>query len=393
MRNFALILLITLLSLSMTACKKSPKAPVKIGVILPFSGDFKIYGDMGIMGIKMAVAEINAAGGLLGGRQLELIVKDNKTSPAESVRLARQMIEKDKVIAIIGPVSSTSRNALLEIAREFKTPLLYGIDYEGGSYDRYLFCYSPIPEHYVNPVIPYLMNLHGNSVYVFGYDYIWPHEMYRAIENSVNRHGGKIAGVEYTPFGVKDYSKSIERIAKSGAKILALVLPGVGGFDFLKHFEKLGLKKKVSVLAIAANESYLKALPPNVLEGVYTGIQFVASSNRKQTVDFIERNKKFFKEEGNDKNNIVTYATDSHYGLVKLLADSIKITGSLNKENLIDNMEGMRINSGSGIVTMRKDHHMDLNMFLARYTDGKLLVIKEFGLISPSDQRSNREKK
>ena len=50
------------------------KKPIKIGVVLPLSGGFEIYGNLGVRGAKMAVAEINAAGGVLGGRPLELII-------------------------------------------------------------------------------------------------------------------------------------------------------------------------------------------------------------------------------------------------------------------------------------------------------------------------------
>lgn len=65
------------------------KKPIKIGVVLPLSGGFEIYGNLGVRGAKMAVAEINAAGGLLDGRPLELIIEDNKTDPKTAVEKAK----------------------------------------------------------------------------------------------------------------------------------------------------------------------------------------------------------------------------------------------------------------------------------------------------------------
>ncbi|MBU1232580.1 MAG: ABC transporter substrate-binding protein [Proteobacteria bacterium] len=61
--------------------------PVRIGVVLPVTGDFATYGALGIQGAKMAVKEINSSGGVLGGRPLELVIKDNESDPNLSVNL------------------------------------------------------------------------------------------------------------------------------------------------------------------------------------------------------------------------------------------------------------------------------------------------------------------
>ena len=73
------------LAVALPAASLAGKKPIKIGVVLPLSGGFEIYGNLGVRGAKMAVAEINAAGGLLDGRPLELIIEDNKTDPKTAV--------------------------------------------------------------------------------------------------------------------------------------------------------------------------------------------------------------------------------------------------------------------------------------------------------------------
>ncbi len=66
------------------------KDPIKIGVTLPLSGGLELFGQQGIQGMKMAVTEINEAGGVLG-RKLELVIEDNKTDPKTGVEKAAKL--------------------------------------------------------------------------------------------------------------------------------------------------------------------------------------------------------------------------------------------------------------------------------------------------------------
>ena len=151
----------------------------------------------------MAADEINAAGGVLGGRAVELIIEDEKTDLKMAVEKTKKVILEDRVMAVMGPTSSAHRNAMIEICRSYKTPLLYATDYEGGCCDRYLFCYSPIPDHYVKPLIPYLMEKSGKKFYVIGADYIWPIKIAEAVKEEVLMRGGQIRS-KYSSRGVKE---------------------------------------------------------------------------------------------------------------------------------------------------------------------------------------------
>ncbi|MCP4756415.1 MAG: ABC transporter substrate-binding protein, partial [Proteobacteria bacterium] len=358
------------------------RTPVKIGVVLPLTGDFETYGTMGLQGAKMAVEEINTAGGVLNGIPFELVIEDNETDPNMAVRQMRKHIQEDDVVAVLGPVSSSARDAMTEVAREFKTPLLYGIDYEGGSYNRYLFCYSAIPDHMIKPLVPFLMENHGRSFYVFGYDYVWPHQMTEAIKREVKKRKGDVVGIEFTPFGIKDFSPTLQRIRNSGAEVLMLILPGHDGFEFIKQFNIFGLRRSVKMVAIAAEETYLRALPANELEGIISNVHFLASRENKETDHFVERQKKMF---GTD--TVVTYSTESHYGLIMLLKEAVEKAGTVDKEKIVDAMEGLEITVGNGKVTMREDHHMNLNMIIAEFAGGRLAMRQNIGLVIPEDQK------
>jgi branched-chain amino acid transport system substrate-binding protein/urea transport system substrate-binding protein len=382
---FTLILSLTL-AVPITAL--AAKKPIKIGVVLPLSGGFEIYGNLGVRGAKMAVAEINAAGGVLDGRPLELIVEDNKTDPKTAVEKAKKLILRDKVVALMGPVSSAARDAMTPVAEKYKTPLLYGIDYEGGVCNRYVFLYSAIPDHDMDKLVPYMGEKYGKTFYIFGYDYVWPHKMTEAIKRNVDKIGGEIVGIEYTPFGVKDYAPTIQKIAKSGAKILMLIVPGADGFTFIKQFTEFGLKEKIKIVALASDENYLKALTPDQSEGIFTALPFLASLNKPEAKDFVARQQKMF---GQD--TVVTWATGSHYGLIMLLKEAIEKAGSDDREKIIDNMGDLTIIVGNGPETMRAaDHHMILNMLIGKFTGGKLLVEKDLGSITPADQCAGKNK-
>jgi branched-chain amino acid transport system substrate-binding protein len=93
------------------------KEPIKIGFPIPLSGATAVYGQPILEGAQMAVAEINAAGGLLG-RKVELLPRDSKANPDEAVRVARELIIKDNVDFLAGTLTSAEAPAVSTIAKE-----------------------------------------------------------------------------------------------------------------------------------------------------------------------------------------------------------------------------------------------------------------------------------
>ena len=94
------------------------KEPIKLGTVLRLS----IGAEHGIpsrRGVEMAVAEVNQAGGI-NGRKVELIVEDEKDSPQAAVNAVKKLIEVDKVVALVGPMTSGDMMAAGKIADEAK---------------------------------------------------------------------------------------------------------------------------------------------------------------------------------------------------------------------------------------------------------------------------------
>ncbi|MEK4427532.1 ABC transporter substrate-binding protein [Solibacillus sp. FSL K6-1523] len=98
---------------------------IKIGANLELSGGVASYGSSIGDGAKLAVEEINAAGGI-DGKKIELITVDNKSENAEATTAAIRLAEKDKVVAMLAPATSGNALATVEIANKYKVPIVTG---------------------------------------------------------------------------------------------------------------------------------------------------------------------------------------------------------------------------------------------------------------------------
>ena len=93
--------------------------PIKIGFPIPLSGPTAVYGTPVLQGAEMAVAEINAKGGVLG-RKFELLSRDSKANADEAVRVSRELIIKNGVDFLVGTLTSAEAPAVSTVAKENK---------------------------------------------------------------------------------------------------------------------------------------------------------------------------------------------------------------------------------------------------------------------------------
>jgi len=98
--------------------------PIKVGWFGALTGDWALWGEASRNGTQFTIDMVNEAGGVLGGRQLELIAYDNKSDQLESVNVVRRLITEDGVVTVIGTNSSGSNIAVAPIAEENKVPVI-----------------------------------------------------------------------------------------------------------------------------------------------------------------------------------------------------------------------------------------------------------------------------
>ena len=98
--------------------------PVKIGVLTPLSppGDASA-GQLILRGAKMGAEEVNAHGGVLGGRKIELVVEDDSGTPEKGSAGFRKLATQDQVVAVVGQFHSSVMAAVQVLAEQFKVPV------------------------------------------------------------------------------------------------------------------------------------------------------------------------------------------------------------------------------------------------------------------------------
>ena len=102
----------------------SAQEQVKIGLVAALSGDSALSGESITRGMTVAIDEINANGGVLGGKKLVLVRRDDEANPAKGQLAARELIEKEKVAIVFGGIDTPVSMSLINVMSELKTPYM-----------------------------------------------------------------------------------------------------------------------------------------------------------------------------------------------------------------------------------------------------------------------------
>lgn len=108
---------------SMTQVSAAEKAPYSVGAVFSVTGGASFLGEPERNTVRMVEEWVNAAGGIQG-HPLKVIVEDSKSEEAQAVLAVRKLLEKDKVVAIIGPSTTGESMAAVPIMEKAKTPLI-----------------------------------------------------------------------------------------------------------------------------------------------------------------------------------------------------------------------------------------------------------------------------
>jgi len=104
------------------ALAQAARPPVKVALVAATSGGSALSGEAIRRGLIVAIDEINARGGVLGGRKIELVVRDEEGNPAKGVTAARDVIEREKAVVVFGGLHSPVGLAMLPVFHELKVP-------------------------------------------------------------------------------------------------------------------------------------------------------------------------------------------------------------------------------------------------------------------------------
>lgn len=298
--------------------------PIKIGAVLPFSGGVKLYGEQAKLGLELAAADINAAGGILG-RPVALASHDDGTRPQIAAEAARKAVEEDGVLAVVGPITSQNLDAIVPVMASHRTPLLYATNYGGGQCSRYMFALNTVPKQELDSLLPYMTKTFGGDYFPIRADRDWPHRMFDVAEPLIAKLGGKVAGKQYTLGAEKDFATLADQLVASKAKVLLYALKG-DGMGFIPYASDRGLFKTTTVAFLGLTEADLKAFGGKV-DNIHAAVPFVVASNDPKARAFAAKARA---KAGPDK--AVSNYVETHYNTLLAVRAALEKAGKVDKK-------------------------------------------------------------
>jgi branched-chain amino acid transport system substrate-binding protein len=129
-RSAAWVTVVTAAAMAFAACERrsdsgaASTGDIVVGLYASLTGDGASFGQSSREGAELAVAEINAAGGLLGGRRITMLVEDDQSKPEEASSAVTKLVTQDRAVAIIGEVASRRTLAAAPVAQRYQVPLI-----------------------------------------------------------------------------------------------------------------------------------------------------------------------------------------------------------------------------------------------------------------------------
>ena len=233
------------------AASNSQKSPVLLGIVDSYTGAFAASGRSQTQGAELAVAELNKAGGILGGRQIEIKYRDDNTKADVGARGARELIQQENVDVIVGAVSSAVGLAVSEACSQLGCPLVLTGTHDdtitGKSAHRTTFRATTESIMIARVVVEPLRKKTGDKWFFITSDYAYGLGAEKAMIAELTKAGGTVVATEHTPLGTTDFSAQLTKARGSGATTLVLVLYGADLIAASKQYNEFGLNGKLGL--------------------------------------------------------------------------------------------------------------------------------------------------
>ncbi|HEX9998548.1 MAG TPA: urea ABC transporter substrate-binding protein [Abditibacterium sp.] len=299
---------------------------VKVGVLHSLSGTMSISEVSVKNADLLAIKEINAAGGVLG-KKIEAVVEDGASDWPTFAQKAEKLLTQDKVAAVFGCWTSSSRKAVKPVFEKNKGLLYYPVQYEGLESSPYIFYTGATTNQQIVPAVTYLLKSGKKKMFLLGSDYVFPRTANKVIKAQLKAEGGSVAGEEYTPLGHTEYSTVISKIKAAKPDVVFSSLNGDSNVAFFKQLKAAGLdSKSMPVMSVSVAEEEVKGI------GVPNIVGQLASWNYYQTTK-TPGNPKFVKAFQDEYKGAVTSdPVDAAYASVYLWKASVEKAKSFDVE-------------------------------------------------------------
>lgn len=357
---------------------------IKIGVNEPLTGAFAASGTYIVNGAKLAAEQINASGGILG-KQIELVIEDNKSNPTEAAAVAEKLITSDKVPIMMGAWGSSLTLAVMPKLMQYQVPMLVEtsssskITKQG---NPYIFRISPPSWVEAKIFQPLLPSLGIKKVDFLGINNDWGRGTITDFSAMFKENGVEVGLAETMDQGAEDMGAQLSKIKASDSDTI-IVTTGVEQLTLvLKQVAALGITKKIITTGGSQNPDQLiqqaGAAANNTMHMVFFAPWDAAKTpHPDQSKVFIDAWAK--------AGHTAAGMTESYRGYdgIFVIKTAIEKAGKAEPEAIREAFWGVDVPTLNGNVTFTKDgpEGKESGQYLAK---GTLITIKDGKVVLPS---------
>lgn len=326
-----LCLVLSLVILGVTGPSGSARAQgtINFGFLSSLSGPFTPWGVLVRDGMKMAIEEVNAKGGVLG-KKLELVERDDRNNPSEGITAFQYLVEQKNVVAAGGVISSDVGLAVSRQAQALKVPLfltMSGADQILTRESRYTFrtCLVPASEN-MDPIAALIKERKYTRVGAIVADYEWGHSLKRAIEKTIEPMRGVKVEIEVAPVSAKDFTPYLRKLQGLDPQVIVATGHPPGTPTITRQAIELGMK--ALVVGPWYPTAFMVKRVGTLMFGHYVDyscVNFKSPAYRRLADKFYKKYKQLL-----DNNGF------SGYTMVKMVANAIEKTKSDNPKVIAD---------------------------------------------------------
>ena len=367
---FAKLKLLAAVSISALAAGASAQgsgSTIKIGEINSYKAQ-PAFLEPYKKGMELAIEEVNAAGGV-NGKKLELVIRDDGANPGDAVRVAEELVSREKVDVLAGSFLSNIGLALTDFAKQKKffflasEPLSDRIVWQGGN--RYTFRLRPSTYMQAAMLVPEAAKLKKKRWAIVYPNYEYGQSAVATFKAQMKAAQPDIEFVaeQAAPLGRVDAGAVVQALGDAKPDAIFNVLFGADLLRFVREGNTRGLFKGREVVSLLTGEpEYIDPLRDETPEGwLVTGYPWYGIDTASHKAFFIAYHTKY--KDYPRLGSVVGYST------IKALAAGIKKAGSTDTEKMIKAFEGLQFDTPFGKSSFRAiDHQSTMGAYVGRTT-------------------------
>ncbi len=356
--------------------------PIKIGVIQPLSGPVAASGNYVRMGAEIARDWLNAKGGVLG-RQVQLLIEDNKSDPKEAATAAEKLIVRDKVPVIMGAWGSSMTLAAMPKLEEYGVPMVVETSSAATITKRgnpWVFRISPPSEMEALGLERYLKDFGIKQADFLAVNTDWGRGAATAFGDLLKRSGSSVGATEFMDQAATDMNAQITKIKAGGADTLFLTTSVEQITLVLRQAQEQRLARKVITTGGSSSPTQLIKQAGPAAEGTYHILFFLpwfpeAMPDGKLAKAFVDEwGKRGHPFEG------LTEGFRGHDG-VMTAAEGVKLAGKPDPKAVREALWKVSIMGVNGPIKFEKDGPVGKesgqskpSIFIVQIKDGKIAL-------------------